>query len=82
MGPKKKRSKKKSAPIQEEDKQRFQWIPLWGWILIFLVPLALSEYMFYVADRHASMAIFPVVWIGFWITMMERSGWSIIKKRK
>jgi len=82
MGSKKKQSKKEPAPSGEEETRRFEWIPLWGWILVFLVPLALSEYMFYVADRHASMAIFPVVWIGFWSIMMERSGWSIIKRRK
>jgi len=82
MGSKKKQPEKKPTPSQEEETRRFEWIPLWGWILVFLVPLALSEYMFYAAERYASMAIFPVVWIGFWAIMMERSGWSITKKRK
>ena len=49
--------------------------------MIFLAPLAISEYMFYVADRQLSMVIFPVVWVGFWYTMMKRSGWPILKKR-
>jgi hypothetical protein len=95
MGSKKKQRKKKSPPElrrqatprtqsqeeQEEQGSHFEWIPLWGWILIFLVPFALSEYMFYVADRRYSMVLFAVAWIGFWVTIMHRSGWSIIKGR-
>jgi hypothetical protein len=65
---------------QEGQANPFGWIPLWGWVLIFLVPLALSEYMFYVADRTASMILFPVAWIGFWYMMMRRSDWSLLKK--
>ncbi len=67
---------------QEEQPRKFGWIPLWGWVLIFLVPLIFSEYMFYVVDRVASMIIFPIVWIGFWLAMMQRSGWPILKKNK
>jgi hypothetical protein len=67
---------------QEEKPQRFAWIPLWGWILIFLVPLVISEYMFYVVGRWPSMILFPVAWIGFWVIIMRRSGWAILKKRK
>lgn len=71
------------AMAQPQEKPRkFTWIPLWGWILIFLVPLLISEYMFYVAGRTASMIVFPVAWIGFWIALMQRSGWPILKKRK
>jgi hypothetical protein len=66
---------------QEEQSGQFGWIPLWGWILIFIGPLALSEFMFYRAGRTVSMVLFPVAWIGFWITIMHRSGWPIIKKR-
>jgi hypothetical protein len=66
---------------QEEQSGQFGWIPLWGWILIFFGPLALSEFMFYRAGRTVSMVLFPVAWIGFWITIMHRSGWPIIKKR-
>jgi len=31
---------------QVEQARPFGWIPPWGWVLVFLVPLALSEYMF------------------------------------
>lgn len=88
----KKRQKKKpsnrSQPVtprtqdKEEQPRKFSWIPLWGWILIFLVPLVISEYMFYVVGRWPSMIIFPLAWIGFWVAMMQRSGWSILRKRK
>jgi hypothetical protein len=88
MAKSKKRQKKKppSTPRpqrqgQEEQTDQFGWIPLWGWILIFVAPLALSEFMFYRAGRTASMILFPVAWIGFWATIMHRSGWPIIKKR-
>jgi hypothetical protein len=87
MAKSKKRQKKKppSTPRtqhqgQEEQSGQFSWIPLWGWILIFVAPLAMSEFMFYTAGRTASMILFPVGWIGFWITIMHRSGWPIIKK--
>ena len=63
-------------------KPKFSWIPLWGWILIFLIPLLLSEFMFYKAGRVLSMILFPIAWIGFWATVMHRSGWPILKKRK
>ena len=69
------------AQQQEEETRKFGWIPLWGWILIFVAPLALSEFMFYAAGRTKSMILFPVAWIGFWVTIMVRSGWPIIKKR-
>jgi hypothetical protein len=95
MSSKKKRRKKKppselqrqaasrtqSQEEPEELSSQYEWIPLWGWILLFLVPLALSEYMFYVADRRPSMILFPVAWIGFWVTIMHRAGWPIIKRR-
>lgn len=91
MAKSKKRQKKKppsnqsqqATPRSEEEQPRkFGWIPLWGWILIFLVPLILSEFMFYRAGRSPSMIIFPLAWIGFWAAMMQRSGWPILKKRK
>ena len=73
-----------SAQSHEKQKQprRFGWIPLWGWVLIFVVPLILSEYMFYVAGKRVSMILFPLAWIGFWVTMMQRSEWHILQKRK
>jgi hypothetical protein len=60
----------------------FQWIPLWGWALIFLVPLLVSEFMFWNVRRTSSMILFPIAWIGFWYVMMQRSGWPILKNRK
>jgi len=66
---------------QEDQPGKFDWIPLWGWILIFLVPLIISELMFYAASRRVSMILFPMAWIGFWVAIMHRSGWSILKKR-
>lgn len=50
--------------------------------MLFLVPLAISEYMFYTAGRHMSMILFPVAWIGFWYSVMQRSGWPILKGRR
>jgi hypothetical protein len=67
---------------QEEQSRKFEWIPLWGWILIFLLPLILSEFMFYQVGRLPSMVIFPLAWIGFWAAMMHRSDWPILKKRQ
>jgi hypothetical protein len=67
---------------QEEKPRKFGWIPLWGWILIFLAPLVTSEFMFYTAERRVSMILFPMAWIGFWFVIMQRSGWPIIKKKR
>ena len=72
----------RSKETQEDQSRQFNWIPTWGWILIFLVPLAISEFMFYTAGRKVSMILFPIAWIGFWITLMHRSGWPIVKKQK
>ena len=71
-----------SAKDQEARIRLFDQIPLWGWILIFLLPLIASEFMFYRVGRWPSMIIFPLAWIGFWAAMMHRSGWPILKKRK
>jgi len=71
-----------SAEDQEARIRSFDRIPLWGWILIFLLPLIASEFMFYRVERWPSMVIFPLAWIGFWASMMHRSGWAILKKRK
>ena len=75
------KSKKRRKNEQEERASQFDWIPRWGWILIFVVPLVLSEFMFYMADRRISMILFLVAWIGFWVAIMWRSGWAILKKR-
>ncbi len=76
MGKKKPKKKQQEQP----GTRNYDWIPLWGWILIFIVPLIVSEYMFYVAGRQLSMVLFPIAWIGFWYTLMKRSGWPILKK--
>lgn len=75
------KAKSRAQSEQEERASKFRWIPLWGWILIFLIPLVLSEYMFYVAGRTMSMVLFPLAWIGFWGALMQRSGWPILKGR-
>jgi len=77
---KKLRKPKTSGQSESEETRLFTWIPLWGWVLIFLVPLLLSEYMFYVAGRTLSVILFPIVWTGFWFAMMERSDWWILKR--
>jgi hypothetical protein len=71
-----------AAPPPEEKRRKFDWIPLWGWVLIFLVPLVISEVMFYMVGRTVNMILFPLAWVGFWFIIMQRSGWPILKKRK
>ncbi len=61
-----------AAPLPEEERRRkFDWIPLWGWILIFIVPLVVSEYMFYQVGRTFNMILFPLAWVGFWFIVMQ-----------
>lgn len=67
---------------QLETHTAFQWVPLWGWALIFLVPLIVSEIMFWNVGKIPSMIMFPIAWVGFWYITMERSGWPILKDRK
>ena len=71
-----------AAPPLEEKRRKFDWIPLWGWVLIFLVPLVISEYMFYQVGRTVNMILFPLAWVGFWYIIMQRAGWPIFQKRK
>ncbi|MEA3376758.1 MAG: hypothetical protein U9R72_11255 [Chloroflexota bacterium] len=72
---------KPKAEAQAETSTAFQRVPLWGWALIFLVPLIASEFMFWNVGKIPSMIIFPIAWIGFWYAMMERSGWPILRNR-
>jgi hypothetical protein len=72
------RSKRKEKREQESS---FDWIPLWGWVLIFMIPLLISEFMFWNVGKIPSMIIFPIAWIGFWYAIMERSGWPILKNQ-
>jgi hypothetical protein len=74
--------KARKSAASEAQARPFSWIPPWGWVLIFLVPLLLSEYMFYRVGRTASMIIFPLAWVAFWITLMQRSGWAVLKRRQ
>lgn len=67
---------------QGRQPRKFGWIPRWGWLLIFLVPLILSELLFYRVGRTVSMILFPIAWIGFWVSVMHRGGWPILKKRE
>lgn len=57
-------------------------IPTWGWVLLFILPLVVSEFMFYMAGRIGSMILFPLVWVGFWAVTVRRSGWSFSKDRR
>ncbi len=56
-------------------------LPIWAWWLLFLLPLIASEYMFSVGGRGWSMIVFPLAWIGFWYTTMDRAGWPILPAR-
>jgi polyferredoxin len=71
-----------APPLEEKRRRKFSWIPLWGWVLIFLVPLVISEVMFYMVGRTVNMILFPLAWVGFWFIIMQRSGWPILKKPK
>jgi hypothetical protein len=73
---------KTGRPREEEHARKYAWVPLWGWGLIFLLPLVASEFMFYMAGRLPSMVLFPIAWIGFWIAMMSRSDWAILRNHR
>ena len=78
------RRQKSQSQVEEpfDTSGAYEWIPVWGWVLIFLLPLLLSEFMFWNARRTASMVLFPVAWVGFWYVMMQRAGWPMLKGRK
>ena len=67
---------------KEEQPNKSGRTPLWLVALAFLVPLILSELMFYAVGRIASMILFPVAWIGLWALLMYRSDWQVLKNRK
>ena len=71
-------AKRKAQPPSKN----YRGVPLWGWALIFLIPLVLSEFMFANAGRTSSMILFPIAWIAFWLVIMKRSGWAMFKKDK
>lgn len=62
-----------TTPATTPTKPGWQRLPTWAWVLVFVLPLALSEYMFYMGGRTASMVMFPIAWIGFWATIWYRS---------
>lgn len=62
-----------STPAAPPSKTGWNRFPIWAWVLIFIVPVLLSEYMFYMAGRPASMVLFPIAWAGFWAAMWFRS---------
>ena len=64
-----------------KDERYFNKIPLWGWFLIFILPLVFSEYMFYVVGKWFNMIVFPVAWVGFWLLVMYLGGWPIFIKK-
>ncbi len=49
--------------------------PWWFWAAIIVLPLVMSEIMFYMAGRRLSMIIFPFIWVGFWMAIGYRAGW-------
>ena len=71
-----------TPPPEEMRRRKFGWVPLWVWILIFVMPLIISEYMFYVVGRTVNMILFPLAWVGFWFIIMRRSGWPILKRKE
>ncbi len=67
------------AKRKRKETRRYTWIPRWGWVLMFLVPLLLSEYMFYRVGRSMNMILFPIAWVGFWYTLMRRDNWRVFR---
>lgn len=51
----------------------------WIRLAVFLVPLILSELMFWRAGRLWEIIIFPVAWVGFFYFQMKRGGWNVFK---
>lgn len=85
MSRKKERRAQAKLPPPEQapaarKRRRLAWMPLWGWVLLFLLPLIASEAMFYMVGRLGSMILFPLAWTGFWLAVMQRSGWEILKR--
>ncbi|MCX6085881.1 MAG: hypothetical protein NTX94_05555 [Caldiserica bacterium] len=54
----------------------------WIRLAVFLVPLILSEIMFWHAGSSRSlweMIVFPIAWVGFFYFQMKRGGWNVFK---
>jgi amino acid transporter len=74
---------KKTEDTKNEEtfRNKYSWIPIWGWVLIFLLPLLFSEYMFYVAGRIPTMVVFPFAWVGFWYFTFWQRRKDIFRKK-
>ncbi len=72
---------KGKAGLKKDEIQESEGFPVWVWWALFLLPLIASEFMFYIGGRGWSMLIFPIAWIGFWYTVMDRAGWPILPER-
>jgi len=64
-----------AKPQSTVRKQPRYWIRL----SVFLVPLLLSEIMFWHAGRLWEVIIFPIAWVGFFYFQMRRGGWNVFK---
>lgn len=64
-----------SAPRPAVTKQPAYWIRL----SVFLVPLVLSEIMFWHAGRLWEIIAFPIAWVAFFYFQMKRGGWNVFK---
>jgi len=51
----------------------------WIRLSVFLVPLILSELMFWRAGRLWEIIIFPIAWVGFFYFQMKRGGWNVFR---
>ena len=77
----KNKEKTKDPKNKEPSRNKYSRIPVWGWVLIFLLPLLFSEYMFYVAGRIPTMIAFPIAWVGFWYFTFWQKRKEIFKKK-
>jgi len=51
----------------------------WVRLAVFLVPLILSEIMFWHVGRRWNLVIFPVVWVAYFYFQMKRGGWNVFR---
>ncbi|RIE11536.1 hypothetical protein [Candidatus Cryosericum hinesii] len=51
----------------------------WVRLAVFLVPLILSEIMFWHVGRTWNLVIFPVAWVAYFYFQMKRGGWNVFK---
>ena len=51
----------------------------WVRLMVFLIPLIISELMFLRVGKVWEVIIFPIAWVGFFYFQMKRGGWNIFK---